>query len=190
MPRKAKDPAVIEAEYEAWLASAESMAINEFIDELMKIKYDNSTVDISDDWTQFLIKLHNMVQVLKIPGRKAKSYDQQYIRTMFFENVETIKIDDFFFEIPNSCKVDMVNCKDSLYQISTFFNDIWGMKDSSNYTTYKKDLLKMLKKFETQYNKHMKTTYKDMSAIHATAMGPLTKLLEANKNFHELELMI
>jgi hypothetical protein len=34
---------------------------------------------------------------------------------MFFENVETIKIDDFFFEIPNSCKVDMVNCKDSLY---------------------------------------------------------------------------
>lgn len=109
---------------------------------------------------------------------------------MFFENVETIKIDDFFFEIPNSCKVDMSKCKEKLYDIRNFFEGQWEMKDYTTYASMKKDLVKELKAFETLYNKHIKTTYKDMSVIHATAMSPLTKLLEANLNFYQLEQMI
>lgn len=109
---------------------------------------------------------------------------------MFFENVETIKIDDFFFEIPNSCKVDMNNCKEKLYGVKIFFEVQWDMKDHTNYMSLKKDLVKELKNVETHYNKHIKNTYKEMSGIHQTAMGPLTKLLESNLSFHQLEQMI
>lgn len=67
---------------------------------------------------------------------------------MYFENCETIKIDDFYFEIPNSCKVDMSNCKTRMYEIRAFFEGNWEMKDYTNYTTYRKDMIKELKGFE------------------------------------------
>jgi hypothetical protein len=51
-----------------------------------------------------------------------------------------------------------------------------------------KDLKKELKTFETMYNKHIKTTWKEMKEIHSQAMKPLTYLLTANYNFHQLEL--
>jgi hypothetical protein len=69
-----------------------------------------------------------MVQVLKVPGKKAKSYEQQYVRTMFFENVEKMMIDGTEYEIPNSCKVDMVKCKEKLFDISMFFDNQWENK--------------------------------------------------------------
>lgn len=109
---------------------------------------------------------------------------------MFFENKETLKIDDFFFEIPNSCKVDMVNCKDKMCDIRTYFENQWEFKNESNYLQHKKDIIKALKAFELHYNKHIKTTYKEMSAIHTKAMSPLTSLLESNLKFHQLENMI
>jgi hypothetical protein len=103
---------------------------------------------------------------------------------MFFENKETIKIDDYFFEIPNSCKVDMVNCKDRLNNFKIFFEGEWEMKDHTTYLQLKKDLVKHCKEFEKHYVKHQKTTYKEMSVIHSTAMTPLTKVLDSNKNLH------
>ena len=40
------------------------------------------------------------------------------------------------------------------------------------------------------YNKHIRTTWKDMKEVHATAMSPLTTLLNSNLAFHQLEGMI
>jgi hypothetical protein len=59
-----------------------------------------------------------------------------------------------------------------------------------NYTTWKKDLIKLLKEWDKVYVKHIKTSYPEMSAHHAKAMLPLTNLIESNINFHKLELMI
>jgi hypothetical protein len=46
-----------------------------------------------------------------------------------------------------------------------------------------------LKEWDKLYVKHIKATYPDMSAIHATCMKPLTQLLDSNLNFHKLEEM-
>ena len=77
MPRgkqKLSDEVKLE-NFNAWLESPECDAINKFIDELNKVQYDNAKVDLWDDWTEFLNKLHFLVGALKVPGRKAKSYD-------------------------------------------------------------------------------------------------------------------
>jgi len=189
-PRQKKSEDEKQKDYNTWLAGPENQAIEEAMVEMKKLKFDNGTCDISDDFQPYLNKLHAMVAALKVPGRKAKSYEQMYIRTMFFEKCEKIKIDDFFFEIPNSCNVDMVNCKNQFADIKVFLTEgQWEMNDYTSYANNKKELVKMLKKFETMYNKHIKTSYKEMSVVHATAMSPLTKLLDANVNFHQLELM-
>jgi hypothetical protein len=43
-----------------------------------------------------------MVNELKVPGRKAKAYEQQYIRTMFFEKVEHITMDGVNYVLSNA----------------------------------------------------------------------------------------
>lgn len=190
-PRVKKTDEEKEKDFEEWCRGPECGAIDAFNAELSKVKYDNGTVDIFDDWSEFLLKLWTMTQVLKVPGRKQKTpYEQKFIRTMFFENVETIKINDFFFEIPNSCKVDMSKCKEKLYEISVFFEGPWEGRSFNDYLQLKKDLMRELKAFDLLYVKHAKTTAKTMTEIHATAMSPLTNLLAANRNFHRLELMI
>lgn len=52
---------------------------------------------------------------------------------MFFENKEKVWIDGTCFEIPNSCKVDMVNCKDKLYDMSNWFINFFADLDMTNY---------------------------------------------------------
>ena len=61
--------------YNDWEEGPESIAVHELIEEMSKIKYDNGTVDIVDDFQPFLNKLHNLVATLKVPGRKAKQYE-------------------------------------------------------------------------------------------------------------------
>jgi len=58
------------------------------------------------------------------------------------------------------------------------------------FTSWKKDFIKILKEWDKAYVKHAKSIYPEMSAIHASAMKPLTLLIEANLNFYKLELMI
>jgi hypothetical protein len=53
-----------------------------------------------------------------------------------------------------------------------------------------KDLVKVLKEFEKLYNKHIKTTFVDMTAIHNQAMKPLSDLIKANTDYWKLENMI
>jgi hypothetical protein len=43
-----------------------------------------------------------MVQELKVPGRKAKIYEQQFVRTMFFEKCEHFSIDGTMYNLSNA----------------------------------------------------------------------------------------
>jgi hypothetical protein len=58
------------------------------------------------------------------------------------------------------------------------------------YTSWKKDLIKKCKEWDKLYVKHIKSTYPEMAQIHATAMRPLTLLIDANLQFTRLEDMI
>ena len=55
---------------------------------------------------------------------------------------------------------------------------------------WKKDLIKFCKEWDKLYVKHAKAVYPEINAIHVAAMKPLTQLIEANSNFHKLEIMI
>ena len=64
-----------------------------------------------------------MVQELKVPGRKAKAYEQQYCRTMFFEKKEEVTIDGSKYQISNGAMVELFNCKSSVVDILNFLDD-------------------------------------------------------------------
>jgi hypothetical protein len=64
-----------------------------------------------------------------------------------------------------------------------------GECNFDSYTSWKKDLMKMLKEWDKMYTKHMKSIYPEMNKIHTDAMKPLTDLITANLNLHNLEQM-
>ncbi len=108
---------------------------------------------------------------------------------MFFEKAEKKTIDGHTYEITNATQVEIWNCK-------TAVNDIFITLDPSmfdmsitleNYIPWKKELIQKLKAYDKLYTKHMKSGYVEMSALHATAMKPLTDLLESNQNLHFCE---
>ena len=55
--------------------------------------------------------MYELFNELKVPGRKAKNYDQMYVRTMFFAHVDKINIGGKKYDISNNAKQDMWNCK-------------------------------------------------------------------------------
>ena len=59
-----------------------------------------------------------------------------------------------------------------------------------SYNQWKKDLIKLLKKWDQLYVKHAKTTYNEMKNIHVTAMKPLTNLMVSNSSLARLEMML
>lgn len=58
-----------------------------------------------------------MVQDLKVPGRKAKEYNQKFVRTMFFEKTETITIDGITYDISPNARFESYNSKGALVEI-------------------------------------------------------------------------
>jgi hypothetical protein len=60
-PRARKSEDDKQKDYDDWLAGHENSAIDEFIGEMNKTKFDNSFCDIWEDWTEFLKKFHNLV---------------------------------------------------------------------------------------------------------------------------------
>ena len=46
---------------------------------------ERGTEDITDDWSDVLNAVFKLVEGWKVPGRKAKSYDQNIFRTMIFK---------------------------------------------------------------------------------------------------------
>jgi hypothetical protein len=111
---------------------------------------------------------------------------------MFFEKAEKVTIDGTTYEISNGAMVDMWNCKSALIDIYNFLQpDMMEQnRDMNTYTSWKKELIKLLKEWDKVYVKHIKATYPEMSGYHANAMKPLTLLIEANLNFHKLNLMM
>jgi hypothetical protein len=81
-----------------------------------------STKDIWEYWESYLEEMYKMVAILKTPGKKAKSYEQQYCRTMFFEKCEKFAIDGRTFEITNNTQVEIWRCKEKLVDIYNYFD--------------------------------------------------------------------
>ena len=57
--------------FNEWKAGDEYAAIM-LVHEKRPEKLEQGTLDVSDDWTEFLAALWQCVQTLKVPGRKAK----------------------------------------------------------------------------------------------------------------------
>lgn len=112
---------------------------------------------------------------------------------MFFEKVDQqnkVTFDGITYEIQNNSKIDMGNCKDSIFSIYNKVYEEADSRDHNNYLTWKKELVKLLKEWDKLYVNHAKKVWPEMSAIHAKAMLPLTNLITANLNFKRLEDMI
>jgi len=66
-----------------------------------------------------LTALFKLVESLKVPGRKAKSYEQSIFRTMVFAQVQPdwIEIDGVTYELTNAVKMDHFDCKEKFLYI-------------------------------------------------------------------------
>lgn len=110
---------------------------------------------------------------------------------MFFEKVETISIDGVNYIISNAAQVEMWTCKSAIVDIYNFLDDdnIEMNRTADTYQSWKKELIKMLKEWDKFYVKHSgnKGTTGEMNTLHMSAMKPLSELIEANLNFHNLE---
>ena len=108
---------------------------------------------------------------------------------MFFDKCEKKAIDGTTYEITNGTQVEIWNCKQNLIDIYNAVDP--GMADITfnvdSYQTGKKDLIKMLKEFDKNYTKHIKSGYVEMNAIHTAAMKPLMDMLTSNFNMNALE---
>ena len=65
----------------------------------------------------FLDALFQMVTDLKVPGRKAKEYNQKFVRTMFFEKSETVTFDGHTYEVTPNARFETYNSKVALVEI-------------------------------------------------------------------------
>jgi len=75
--------------------------------------------DIVDDWEKPLSAFFKLTELLKVPGRKAKSYDQFIFRTMVFRRLtdDFIVIDGERHEVPASINFDHFDCKEKFLNI-------------------------------------------------------------------------
>ena len=110
---------------------------------------------------------------------------------MFFEKCEQKKIDGVLYEISNPAQVEMWTCKSALVDIYNELDafNLESKMEVSQYQQFKKDLVKKLKEWDKVYMKHIKGSYSEMAQLHASAMKPLSLLIEANLNFYKLENM-
>ncbi len=108
---------------------------------------------------------------------------------MFFDKCEKKSIDGVTYDITNGTVVEIWNCRSNLIEIYNAVDP--GMADVTfnidSYQTGKKDLIKMLKEFDKNYTKHIKSGYVEMNTIHTAAMQPLLDMLTSNFNMNALE---
>jgi hypothetical protein len=136
----------------------------------------------------------DLVEGLKVPGRKAKAYEQTFVRTMFWEKKDPPKkiIDGKEYEFSTAANIDCFNCKEKLVEITNFCGEFKMDNELTpdSYNGYKKELIKHCKDWDKMYLKHMKSIYPEMNTIHMACMKPLNQLIDANSNLHKLEQMI
>jgi hypothetical protein len=76
MPKKKQTPEQQKEAYENWRQSPEWLQIDSFIDKRNGIKpIELASKDINDHWESYLEELFKVVQIMKVPGRKAKAYE-------------------------------------------------------------------------------------------------------------------
>jgi len=92
-----------EAQYEKWMGEPEALAIAKFQVQRKTIPgMELANKDLCFNYQPYFDSLFEMVQELKVPGRKAKAYEQQFIRTMFFEKCEHFTIDGTMYNLTNA----------------------------------------------------------------------------------------
>ena len=154
-----------------------------------------SMKDISIDMQFYFDELFSLMQFMKV-SKKAKAYEQKFIRTMYFERLEKgneVFIDGNPYQISMQANVENFNCRQAIFEIHNLFEEGRMQMELTpdNYQSWKKDLLKAMKSWDSNYMKHQKAKiYDDMADIHKRAMQPLSDLISANRNFHLIEKMI
>lgn len=186
--------------FDDYMKGEEFTVINEFI----KIKKDlvpleTSLEDVNDDRKAYLELLFKIVAVMKVPGRKAKSYEQKYFRTIFFTKNQEKTIDGTTFTVTNDTKVHIWNSKQAIANIEIHLDPemFETTLTPESLNTWRKDLIKLLKDFDKLYVQHIKPSTKskqyshdEMAGYHKTAMTPLVELMDSNWNFKKHEIMM
>ena len=133
--------------------------------------------------------MFQLVADMKVPGRKAKAYEQQFVRTMIFDKIDAAApkyiIDGIVYELTSVAANDTFKYKSNLVEIFDFVDPERMEMECTleNFTTWRKDLIKLLKTWDVAYVKHGKAPHPEMQKLHDGAMEPLTKLMKSNSNF-------
>ena len=192
--KKKKTEEEREQEYQDYLNGPENQSLEKLYNALNAVKLDNGAVDImGDKYQECFTALWETTRDLKVPGRKAKSFEQKNIRTMYFDNVESKSIDGKTYELSMAAKTAIYNCKMKLYEIREKFVNEFLDRNVDNYLQFKKDLVRELKDFDKKYCTHIKKKGNHdvmQDTIHTPAMTPLLLLLDKNYKFYQLEKMI
>lgn len=183
-----------EKQFDVYKASPEWTSMMKFVKKRQNIAkpLEMDQVDITEDYQPYLDSMYELFNELKVPGRKARSYEQMYVRTMFFPHVDKIKIAGKNYDISNNAKQDMWNCRTCLVELYNFF-DPASIETNCTFETFqqwKKELFKHCKEWDKLYTRHIKATFPEMNNIHMSAMAPLIKLMECNLNFTRIDQML
>lgn len=87
-PKKV-DPAALQAQFNLFDTSPEAevwRTLNDLKGTMPELSA--TTKDMTEDWAEFLENLHLLAERFLRPAPKSKSYDQECMRTMFFEREE------------------------------------------------------------------------------------------------------
>ena len=114
--------------YEAWKGTNEYAAIEKYIEQRAKIleieRLELSVKDVSYDMQPFLDSMFQLVQDIKVPGKKAKGYEQQFVRTMIFDKIDaaapSYTIDGIKYELTSVAANDTFKYKSNLVEIHDF----------------------------------------------------------------------
>ena len=112
-----------QADFDEWKSGEEWASVikmNEAKDKSKEIHgVDNSMNDINDDWTEVCKAWFDMVEALKVPGRKGKPYEQAILRTMFWKRTgdETFIQNGIKYTISNASNQDTYACRGIICEI-------------------------------------------------------------------------
>lgn len=99
--------------------------------------------DVPFEMQEFLDATWNMMVVIKVP-RKAKQYEQKFVRTMYFERLEdeNTVIDGVAYKVSTEATNNNFNCRSALFEIYNLFDDsTFDMRvNPEDYQGWKKDL--------------------------------------------------
>ena len=138
--------------FEAWKGTNEYQAIEKFIGKRAEIaRLEQSNKDMYTDHQPYLDAMHQLVAEMKVPGRKAKSYEQMYVRTMIFDKIPSdapnYVIDGVKYDFTSSAAVDTFKYKGFLVEVYNYLDPQTMEMECTfeNYTGWKKELIKVLK---------------------------------------------